>query len=563
MSQYYVKNGGNDGNSGLSDLLAWATIAKVNGSSFNAGDSVLFKRGSMWRETLTVPSSGSVGQPIIFSNYSSGEKPIFNGSNLVTGWTNYSGNVWQTSLTLGRADDDALFIDSTFGDHKTSIGALVNEFDWYWTPNTLYLYAPADPDTQYTSPGVETRSRQYTVIFDRQYLILDGLIAEKATWSNFHSTGPGHNIVRNCEGRYGYDGFWMGGSAGVTDCEVYNNVWHHNSERGMGFELELTHSKFYRNECYENSTVMAGDGYGAGMKFWDDDGLFTGQTEFTMDGIEIYDNYLHDNTLGLWIDTVQPPTTPTVIHHNLLKDNPDTGLMVEISSDTHAWANLIINCATDSSGGEEKAWSISGILLSGRLDYATSNNLFYNNTIYGANIGINAWQDNYDITTMRMDNNIWKNNIVANSITRPFSCGMGGDNTTYGSGNVYQYNCFGPQSTNFIRWGESAYYSTYAAWEANPAVIKDGGTTHSVEADPLFTNPSTGDFTLQAGSPCIDAGANLGATYDDGLVSASTWPGGVLTGDQDSYGAGWEIGAYIYEAAGSPWIVGALAVGGS
>ena len=51
MSAYYVATpSGDDGNSGLSELLPWKTInPKVNGSSFNPGDSILFKRDSTWR----------------------------------------------------------------------------------------------------------------------------------------------------------------------------------------------------------------------------------------------------------------------------------------------------------------------------------------------------------------------------------------------------------------------------------------------------------------------------------------------------------------------------------
>jgi hypothetical protein len=36
----------------------------------------------------------------------------------------------------------------------------------------------------------------------------------------------------------------------------------------------------------------------------------------------------------------------------------------------------------------------------------------------------------------------------------------------------------------------------------------------SIEADPLFSDPVNGDFSLQASSPCIDAGVDLGAIAD-------------------------------------------------
>jgi hypothetical protein len=47
---YFVKNGGNDALSGRSDANAWATISKVNSTSFSAGDTVSLKCGSTWEE---------------------------------------------------------------------------------------------------------------------------------------------------------------------------------------------------------------------------------------------------------------------------------------------------------------------------------------------------------------------------------------------------------------------------------------------------------------------------------------------------------------------------------
>jgi len=59
---YYVDcnaDGDAGAGTGTGAAVAWKTIAKVNASSFSAGDSVLFNKGCTWREQLTVPSSGS------------------------------------------------------------------------------------------------------------------------------------------------------------------------------------------------------------------------------------------------------------------------------------------------------------------------------------------------------------------------------------------------------------------------------------------------------------------------------------------------------------------------
>ena len=52
---YYVDNtAGNDSNSGTSPSTAWKTVARVNQASFAPGDQILFKRGGIWREQLTI-----------------------------------------------------------------------------------------------------------------------------------------------------------------------------------------------------------------------------------------------------------------------------------------------------------------------------------------------------------------------------------------------------------------------------------------------------------------------------------------------------------------------------
>lgn len=75
QAQFYVDATlGNDGTPGTIGL-PWKTIAKVNSSKFNPGDSIYFKKAETWREQLTVPSSGTSGNPITFSTYGSGAKP--------------------------------------------------------------------------------------------------------------------------------------------------------------------------------------------------------------------------------------------------------------------------------------------------------------------------------------------------------------------------------------------------------------------------------------------------------------------------------------------------------
>lgn len=78
---YYIDaTHGSDANNGLTPENAWKTIDKVNNSIFLPRDSILFKRGETWRETLTPPSHGTAGNNITFGAYGTGDPPKIDGS---------------------------------------------------------------------------------------------------------------------------------------------------------------------------------------------------------------------------------------------------------------------------------------------------------------------------------------------------------------------------------------------------------------------------------------------------------------------------------------------------
>jgi hypothetical protein len=99
-ANYYVDaTNGNDNNSGKTPEKAWQSIGKVNGVVLVAGDSVLFKRGEVFRGNL-IPRSGSELGNITYSDYGTGNKPKILGSiqkNTLSDWTNEGGNIWHTA----------------------------------------------------------------------------------------------------------------------------------------------------------------------------------------------------------------------------------------------------------------------------------------------------------------------------------------------------------------------------------------------------------------------------------------------------------------------------------
>jgi hypothetical protein len=548
---YYVDCAASgDSSAGTSTATAWKTIDRVNGGSFSPGDSILFKRGCTWRETLWPSSSGTSGQPITFGAYGTGANPVISGADLITGWTLDSGNVYWASMA---ADPEIVFINNTLGKKKTSRSGLAAQFDWFWdsTAKRLYLYAPGDPDTQYTNTGVEYRVRNQCIGLNRDYLVFDGLTAEKSLYANFNDANPGsYGVIRNCISQYADNGIAMGSPQGAlyTGWEIHGNVCRYNAVMGISILFRGTHIKVYRNQCYENDTVIndTGGGWTAGIKLYDDTA--------TMEGVEIYENYCYTNGrgaasdtqgrgVGIWLDSVQPRTYPNLVYRNRVRDCRGNGIFVEISSLTRVWANVVWNCGTTANGSQE--FTPAGITVDTRETFKSNDNLIYNNTVYGGRAGIKV-ASYFQGVGMDISNNLIKNNLAIGQSEHRLLAIFGGENVRYGSGNVYEYNCFGAEAANFIQWG-TVHESTYAAWEA-----AYGGSTYSVQADPQLTNAAGGDFTLRATSPCIDAGADLGPSYSTALLPGSSWPNNVRTGDQYKTGQQWEMGAYLFPAAPPP-----------
>lgn len=79
---YYVSTSGSDSNSGVSATSPWRTVAKVVAfePSLRQGDCVLFQRGGVWFEQLSISNvHGSQSYPITFGNYGSGNLPVLDG----------------------------------------------------------------------------------------------------------------------------------------------------------------------------------------------------------------------------------------------------------------------------------------------------------------------------------------------------------------------------------------------------------------------------------------------------------------------------------------------------
>lgn len=528
---YYVHTTiGQDNNDGLSETTTWKTIAKVNASIFSPGDQILFKRGEIWRETLVPPSSGALGHPIVFGAYGTGAQPILKGSNVVSNWqANVSfPYVWKALVTT---EPKVLLFEGVRGQKKTSVSTLSSERDWFWDSNTLYVYATSNPDTLYISYGVEAMARNHGIYaFGKSHITIQDL---NITGGNsypiiFAWNGAGSNIiVQRCTASYGGNtGIWFVQNHAtekvinilVDSCTVFEN-----GNSGICFDKGINTVTVSNNIVHHNN--WASDWFHSGIKFFS---AGVDAQNIIIERNESYSQYygsgagsLWATGSGIWLDTV---ADGPIIRYNYCHDNATIGILVEFTAN----ADIFYNILTRNGTSTDVNWGDSGILLYRRKGGVR----IYNNVVYGNIAGIALRGE--DAAERGMVGNIVKNNISVGNTNEQLIVTYGAENDgTMGAGNVYTNNAFGPERSNFIRWG-SASKATYAEFDS-----AYGSATHSIVGNPLFVNPTgtPADFRLLPTSPCIDAGTEVGLTLDrDG---------------NGKYGAAWDIGAYEWKPSNS------------
>ena len=228
---YYVSTaaGASDSNAGTSQSAPWASLAKVDATTFNPGDQILFQDGDQWHGQLVASSSGSSGNPIVYGSYGSGAKPIINGSDiiptsaftLVSGSTangnatysfpvssvpNAGGNAyWVYSQNVSAGTDQGLLAAAASDD---SSGGVENN------PGSFYI----NGSTVYVNTGSVNPAASGNTIFT----LGDRGAGTNANSSLIDSNGYSYVTFENLEGRETAE---VGGSnsltGGISDGYVY------------------------------------------------------------------------------------------------------------------------------------------------------------------------------------------------------------------------------------------------------------------------------------------------------------------------------------------------------
>jgi parallel beta-helix repeat protein len=127
---YFSSISGNDSYSSIqakSPLTPWKSLSKLNSfmGNIQAGDSILFKRGEIFYGSLIINKSGTAANPIVFSTYGTGAKPILSGLTTLSNWTAQGVNKWEADCPSCGTSVNMLLINES----PQSLGRYPNTTD--------------------------------------------------------------------------------------------------------------------------------------------------------------------------------------------------------------------------------------------------------------------------------------------------------------------------------------------------------------------------------------------------------------------------------------------------
>ena len=201
---------GDDSLDGMSAATAWRSLEKVNAAPLKPGDSMLFRRGSLWRGLLE-SKSGEPGRPVRYGAYGDGQKPLFLGSesrSAVGDWVDDGDGIWRTKDPIPQ--DVGIFIcdhGRRWGVKKWSREELSGELDYWHDEGGLHVFVkyPENPAKAFRS--IELAKKGAVISHrGRHDVVWDSLAIMYAGGFAFSGGQAFRLVVRNC------DMGWIGGS---------------------------------------------------------------------------------------------------------------------------------------------------------------------------------------------------------------------------------------------------------------------------------------------------------------------------------------------------------------
>lgn len=509
---YYVDNSCSNNGNGQGQSCAssaggagpFSSLANAQSSvkGNQSDNSLLLKRGQIFSGQFDLAAYGSSGHPFTIGSYGIGDSPTISGgtSNIKINCSDCAYIVIDgiTCVNATGSIDTGAGILIAYPAHHISVqNCNISESNGRWAAG---IQIDDSHDNTINSNTVHDCAYYGILLLRRntEYGITGNTISNNLIYgigvNGIMSTSEVGGTKRISK-TYVYGNEVFGCTAGIyfhylDDSYIYRNKVHNNGAAGgygedYGFGVRgCSNNEFYENEVYDN--------YDYAWNVYGDQTL--GEST---DNNKFYCNYISGTNAGHWgiggggrgfgigAPVGEYTGTNNKIYYNILLRND---------------VNLIIS------------------------DQGGTGNEMYGNVAYGGYVGLFNERNNPGWTA--------KNNIfVDNSLYL-----MDANNVSLGF--THDHNLYYRASGGIVVRYDNTNYTL--------STMKISFETSCQNTDPKFIGTSTwSDFRLQVGSPAIDAGANLGTNYQNGFDPSDTiWPPSIL--NQNTYGLGWEIGAYVY-----------------
>lgn len=506
-ANYYIDGkDGNDSNDGKSPQTAWRSLAKINNNnSFPAGTIIAIRDSIRYEGGIYFTANGTPGNPITITNWygsASNRKPVIKASNSVSTWTNVSGNIWRASYTPSTGQVNQVWFEGNqddptktiWGIIETARANLTSDYEYYWTPNVLYVYSTSDPDTrfQYVEADCQTAwNKTYSIFEQGNYVTIENLDIRYANSGGIRIGNNGSNnvIIQDC--KTSFTGLRTSESAHGIICYNGNNII------------------IRRNESFQNSNhgiyAFANNANGTSKYIYIDSNI-------------VYDNkhsQIDINTNGGHLDSV-------VCRYNTLSNTIGNWVYTDYGATPDGFF-----VAGQFSGSTKRVYLISNLIVNiygGAMDINNSNinSLYiYNNTIYS---NITGSSDTKQLVYMENGGNTvnFRNNILYSTGTKGLIDISSISNKKLDH-NLYYWDA--SVSTPFYL---NSGIKTFSAWK-----ISTGQESNSYNSNPNFVNPIN-DFRINSPSNAIDNGANISVSNI------------AIDGTSRPQGSNFDIGAYEY-----------------
>lgn len=518
----------------------WKTISKINSSQavLSPGDSVLFKMGETWHDQLNINRSGTSGSTITYGAYGEGDLPNIQGNLIKSSWTGPDGNgAYYTAHTGAQCNyvvEDGVILWPQASDATLADGL------WYFDNAGDKVWYKASDYATGGVPGDHTvyighASAAVYFLDVHKFITLENINFSLSNFVIYAVAGSGKAnsfediTVKNCEfndnaadaarfvARNGHtnirlkfqndtvnrtkNGFTTGSYSNGTD-ENQSNEFTGNTFNHIG----------YLDDEETTSWVDTGDREAIGIQNGDSC-LISGNT-FT-GGCE-------SGAIVYWSNAACSELNGNLVRNNTI-DVLGVGIVWNPQGDGDVTGIIAYNILKNGGTGEHGPYAINPAM---QLNRASVTGV-YNNVVYnwaGAHFYLYSGTDNY----------ILKNNISMSPVDLHVLTGV-----VIGA-NTLDYNLYYPDTGTLFNLNGTDY--AWADWKT--ATGQDANSP--TPADPLFTDPGSGDVTLQAGSPARNTGDN---TVWAGTPDVTDYVGTAITngiGTIVAPGGAVDIGAYEY-----------------